>query len=117
MINNLNGEDIGKHAIMAKFAMQTAGDKKGGALAKLPKTQGEYMSRAIDWGIDKITHKGALSRDFEGMTSMVEKAQPKQATSFLDLISNNPIANATSGILSNYGQPALRSGFRSLGNN
>ena len=117
MINNLNGEDIGKHAIMAKFAMQTAGDKKGGTLAKLPKTQGEYVSRAIDWGIDKVTHKGALSRDFEGMTSMVEKAQPKQATSFLDLISNNPIANATSGILSNYGQPALRSGFRSLGNN
>lgn len=116
MINNLTGEDIGKHATMAKFAMQSIGDKRGGAGGSLLKSKGEYLSKAIDWGVGKVTNKG-FGKDFEGMTSMVSQAQPNKQRSFLDLIQDNPVTKFGADALQNFGQPALRSGLRGLGGN
>lgn len=116
LIQSLTGEDIGKHATMAKFAMQTAGDTRAG-FNRMPTMSKSGIFDAIgSWVGDKTIRRGQTPQTFEGMTELVQKAQPQRTSSFLDLIGDHPITKYGAQGLQNFGQPALRSGFRSLGN-
>jgi hypothetical protein len=112
MINNLTGEDIGKHATMAKFAMQSIGDKRGGAGGSLLKSKGEYLSKAIDWGVDKVSRKG-FGKDSDGMMSMAISANPNQTPSILEQAGDNPYISSVGKTFSNFLQPkVVRAGGR-----
>ena len=113
LIQSLTGEDIGKHATMAKFAMQTAGDTRAG-FNRMPNMSKSGLVDAVSgWIGDKTIRRGQTPQTFEGMTELVQKAQPQRGASFLDLMGNNPVAKYGAQGLEYFGQPALRSGARS----
>jgi hypothetical protein len=113
VIKELTGEDIGKHAIMAKFATHTAGDPKAGFSNAPNISKSGLMDALGGWVKGKTLQRGQTPQTFEGMTELVQKAQPQRGASFLDLIGNNPITSYGAKGLQNFGQPALRSGVRS----
>lgn len=113
LIRSLTGEDIGKHATMAKFAMQTAGDTRAGFKQAPNMSKAGIVDAVGGWLKDKTISRGQTPQTFTGMTELVEKAQPQRGASFLDLIGNNPVAKYGAQGLQYFGQPALRSGVRS----
>ncbi len=109
MIKDLTGENIGKHAAMAKFAMQVAGDTRAGhGKVDLSKTG------ALNWLKDKTINRGIVGDTFGEMTDLVQKVNPNQAPSILEQAGNNPYIQATGDIFGNYGQASLRSGGRGM---
>jgi hypothetical protein len=117
VIKDLTGEDISKHAIMAKFAVHTAGDPKAG-FTNAPNMSKSGLYDAVGgWLKGKTLQRGQTPQTFEGMTELVQKAQPNKQRSFLDLIQDNPVTKYGAQGLQNFGQPALRSGIRGLGFN
>jgi hypothetical protein len=115
LIQSLTGDDIGKHATMAKFAMQTAEDTRAGFNRVPNMTRSGIWDAVGGWVGDKTLKRGQTAQTFEGMTELVKKAQPQRTASFLDLVGNNPITKYGAKGLQNFGQPALRSGVRSWG--
>lgn len=106
MIKDLTGMEIGKHATMAEFAMQSAKDRRAKGGLKKPDLS---FNGVLNW----LSNRGELGKDLEGMAKMVEKSGSQRGASFLDLIGNNPVAKYGAQGLQNFGQPALRSGARS----
>ena len=116
MIQNLTGEDIGKHAVFAKFAMQSAQDKRGGTGWSPSWSKSGLLDKIGTWGLNKMNPNKAIPQDFAGMTEMVSKAVPssQQVPSILDQAGTNPYVQATSGVFSEYGQQGIRSGGRGM---
>jgi len=116
MIRNLTGDDIGKHAVFAKFAMQSAQDKRGGAGWSPSWSKSGMLQNIANWGLNKIPIRKTIPQDFGGMAEMVSKSVPssQQVPSILDQAGTNPYVQATGGIFSEYGQQGVRSAGRGM---
>lgn len=117
VINELTGEDIGKNAAMAKFAMEVSGDTRAGLrgdnnISSLSKNG--VIDATLGWLGDKTIRRGVTPNTFEGMTKLVEKVEPSGKKSILDLIPQNKYVESASNAVSNWAQPITRSANRSL---
>lgn len=116
MIQGLTGEDIGKHAVFAKFAMQSAKDKRGGGGWSPNWSKSGLMEKIGTWGYNKLNPYKQIPQDFEGMSSMVSGATPvdKQTPSILEQAGQNPYISSIGETFKGFFQPKiLRSGGRS----
>jgi hypothetical protein len=117
MIQNLTGENIGKHAVFAKFAMQSAQDKRGGGGWTPNWSKSGLLDKIGTWGYNKLNPNKRIPKDFEGMASMVSGATPtsQQTPSILEQAGENPYIASVGKTFGSFLQPkVVRSGGRGM---
>ena len=117
MMRDLNGQDIGKQASMAKFAMEVADDNRAGSRTNMNElSKSGLLTKFIDWVGDKTVNRGHTPMEFEPMTNLVSQIDPNKPMSVYESAMGNKYAQGIGDTFQNYLGLGGRASIRSLTN-